>query len=134
VITCPVSFREGWIFLKDVADLFFPKGSKYVLLNEIPLKDADGKEIGNCDYVLARVDEQSTIIDFGLVEVQSVYISGNVPKPFKEYMKIQSPNFTWPINSNFPKTRLVKFIFEASCTADNNERQGFSMPGKRSKH
>ena len=95
VITCPVRFREDWIFREDAASFFFPKDSKTVLLKEIALKDVNGKELGNCDYILARVDEFYNIVDFGSIEVQSVYISGNVTKPFDAYMMNQGKDFTW---------------------------------------
>ncbi|HEX6291950.1 MAG TPA: NotI family restriction endonuclease [Herpetosiphonaceae bacterium] len=44
-------------------------------------------------HVIVALDEQDQIIDFGALEVQAVYISGNVSKAFKEYMKDPAANY-----------------------------------------
>lgn len=43
------------------------------------------------------------MIDFGAIEVQAVYISGNVRKAFKEYMKdpVTTHTMSWP-SKNYP--------------------------------
>lgn len=96
-ITCPVRFRENWLIAEDAAKFFFPEGTSYTSLTEIRLNDANGESAGNIDVVLVSYDADGTITDFGAVEVQGVYISGNVRNPFREYMKpanIGRP-FTW---------------------------------------
>ncbi len=85
-ITCPVRFKEDWIIAEDAAAFFFPPGATYKRISEVRLDDADGKSAGNIDLVLARLDERGRIIDYGAVEIQAVYISGNVRNPFKHYM------------------------------------------------
>ena len=85
-ITCPVRFREGWTILEHAAEFLFPEGGKWVGLPEIRMKDGDGVSAGNVDYVLGLHDEDGRIVDFGSLEVQAVYISGNVRKPFDHYM------------------------------------------------
>lgn len=86
VITCPVRFRQDWIIASDAANFFFPD-SKWATLTEVRLKDRQGKSAGNVDVVLVSYDASGKITDFGALEVQAVYISGNVRNPFEHYMK-----------------------------------------------
>lgn len=86
-ITCPIRFRQHWIIADDGADFFFPTGAKWSSLTEVKLKDKDDKSAGNIDLVLVSYDGAGKILDFGALEVQAVYISGNVRKPFEYYMQ-----------------------------------------------
>jgi hypothetical protein len=105
VITCPVRFRENWIIADDAADFFFKPSVKWVALPEVRLDDADGKSAGNFDMVLVAHDKGGKIVDFGAVEIQAVYISGNVRDPFTYYM--QDPknhgNMDWTHRPNYPR-------------------------------
>ncbi|MDW8352596.1 MAG: NotI family restriction endonuclease [Anaerolineae bacterium] len=49
--------------------------------------DASGKSVGNLDTVLIAFDEEGGITDSGALEIQAVYISGNVRRPFERYME-----------------------------------------------
>lgn len=102
-ITCPVRLRQDMLIVADAAQFFFPSGTRHVALTEVRLNDAHGKSAGNIDIVLAALDEQNHIIDFGALEVQAVYISGNVSKAFKEYMSDPATNYAmeWP-SKNYP--------------------------------
>jgi hypothetical protein len=97
VITCPVRLRQDKLFLVDAAQFFFP-GKKWIALTEARLHDANGKSAGNIDVVLAVLDEEKRVVDFGAVEIQAVYISGNVGQAFKHYMKDPQAHqaMTWP--------------------------------------
>ena len=96
VITCPVRFREDWIIIENAADFAFPKGTKWTSLSEIKLIDYNGQSAGNIDYVVVSYNENTgKILDFISVEVQGVYISGNLRNAFEEYIKAPSPNFVW---------------------------------------
>jgi hypothetical protein len=86
-ITCPIRFREKWIIADEGAEFFFPKNAKWTSLAEVKLKDKHGKSAGNIDLVLVSYDDHGRINDFGALEVQAVYISGNVRKPFEYYMQ-----------------------------------------------
>jgi hypothetical protein len=86
VITCPIRFRQDWIIADHAADFFFPTGTNWTSLTEVRLNDKHGKSAGNIDVVLVAYDDQGRITDFGSLEVQAVYISGNVTNPFKRYM------------------------------------------------
>jgi len=86
-ITCPIRFRQHWIIADHGADFFFPKGAKWSSLTEVKLKDRYDKAAGNIDLVLVAYDGSGKVIDFGSVEVQAVYITGNVRKPFEYYME-----------------------------------------------
>lgn len=87
VITCPVRFRQRWLIAEDAAQFFFPPGAKWTTLTEVRLKGAQGKSAGSIDVVLCSFDQQGKITDFGALEVQAVYISGNVRKPFEHFME-----------------------------------------------
>jgi len=84
-ITCPTRFRQGWKIITDTAERLFP-GQRVLALPETPLPDKNGKAVGNIDVLLVAHDETGTILDFGALEVQSVYISGNVGDAFREFM------------------------------------------------
>lgn len=85
-ITCPIRFRQDWLIIEDAARFFFPSGVSWTSLQEIRLNDANGQSAGKIDFVLVAYDERGRIVDFGAVEVQGVYISGNVRQPFECYM------------------------------------------------
>jgi hypothetical protein len=69
------------------------------------LNDATGKSAGNIDVVLVAYDESGKVIDFGALEIQAVYISGNVRDPFEHYMKDPQNGalMDWSKNPNYPR-------------------------------
>lgn len=87
VVTCPVRFRENWLNTDDAAEFFFGPDVCWTSLTEVRLTDYYGKSAGNIDVVLVAYDEQGKVFDFGSLEIQAVYISGNVRAPFKYYMQ-----------------------------------------------
>jgi hypothetical protein len=101
-ITCPVRFRENWIIAEDAAAFFFPAGASWTSLTEIRLKDGNGLSAGNIDVVLVSYDERGSLLDFGSLEVQAVYISGNVRNPFNQYMANQTAAMEWR-GPNYPR-------------------------------
>ncbi|NTU50559.1 MAG: hypothetical protein HGA87_06780 [Desulfobulbaceae bacterium] len=105
VITCPVRFREDWIITDDAASFFFEKDALWSSLTEVRLNDAFGKSAGNIDVVLVAYDEKGKVIDFGALEVQAVYISGNIRDPFEYYMKDTKSKglMDWTTQPNYPR-------------------------------
>jgi len=103
VIICPIRFREDWSIISDAAGFIFDKKATWIHVGEVRLKDKHGKSAGNIDYVLVSYDEKGRIVDFGSLEVQAVYISGNLTGPFTAYLENPSPNFTWTQAFKFPK-------------------------------
>ena len=101
IITCPSRFREDWMILKNAADYVWQKGTKWTALPEIKLNDANGLSAGNIDYVIAQYDGKGRIVDFASLEVQGVYISGNLRNPFQKYMESPDTNFHWN-GRNYP--------------------------------
>ncbi len=91
-LTCPVRFRQDWLIVEEAANFLFPSGTAWTSLQEIRLTDAQGKTAGNIDFVLVAYDDEGQIIDFGSLEVQAVYISGNVRRPFAQYMSDRKTN------------------------------------------
>lgn len=85
-ITCPIRFRQDWIIADDAAAFFFPGGTKWTSLTEVRLADNHGRSAGNIDIVLVAYDDAGHITNFGALEVQAVYISGNIRRPFEYYM------------------------------------------------
>ena len=102
-ITCPVRFRQDWLIASDTAEYFFEPNASWTSLSEIRLNDASGKDAGNIDLVLVSYDKDGSLLDFGAVEVQAVYISGNIRRPFEKYMETMSADFIWDIGYNYPK-------------------------------
>jgi hypothetical protein len=105
VITCPIRFRENWQITADAASFFFGSDANWSSLTEIRLNDAHGKSAGNIDVVLAAYDEKDRVIDFGALEIQAVYISGNVRDPFEHYMsdpKLRA-SMDWSKEPNYPR-------------------------------
>ena len=105
VITCPIRFRENWQIAEDAAKFFFAEGTNWTSLTEVRLADAEGKAAGNVDLVLVSYDDRGKVTGFGAVEVQSVYISGNIRRPFEAYM--QDPermrDMNWRTERNYPR-------------------------------
>ncbi len=105
VITCPIRFRQDWLIADDAADFFFPPETKWTTLTEVRLKDADGLSAGNIDVVLCAYDDSGKVTGFGALEVQAVYISGNVRNPFEHYMESPSRRcaMDWSQEANYPR-------------------------------
>jgi len=104
-ITCPIRFRENWIITDDAASFFFKEGTTWSSLTEIRLNDSYGKSAGNIDVVLVAYDSQGTVCDFGALEIQAVYISGNVRTPFEYFMAnpIARSSMDWSKEVNYPR-------------------------------
>lgn len=105
VITCPVRFREDWLITDDASDFFFPTDAAWTSLTEVRLVDAYGKSAGNIDVVLVAYDQDGKIYDFGSLEIQAVYISGNVRNPFAHYMSDckKHVSMDWTSQPNYPR-------------------------------
>ena len=105
VITCPIRFREDWLITDDAASFFFRESSSWSSLTEVRLNDVYGKSAGNIDVVLVAYDAKGKIYDFGALEVQAVYISGNVRDPFEYYMKNPKSHakMDWSTQPNYPR-------------------------------
>ncbi len=103
-ITCPVRFRQDMLIVTDAARFFFSPNTRYLALTEVRLNDRNGKSAGNIDMVLVALGADDQIVDFGALEVQAVYVSGNVKKPFKHYMSDPAARATmeWP-SLGYPK-------------------------------
>ncbi len=105
VITCPVRFREHWIIAEDAASFFFGDNVNWTSLTEVKLEDKNGQSAGNIDIVLVAYDDRGKITDFGSLEVQGVYISGNIRRYFETFMKNPSAwkNVDWKnkVSSSF---------------------------------
>lgn len=105
VITCPIRFREDWLITDDAASFFFKDTTSWSSLTEVRLNDVHGKSAGNIDVVLVAYDDKGKIFDFGALEVQAVYISGNVREPFEYYMKDPTVHaqMDWATQPNYPR-------------------------------
>jgi hypothetical protein len=81
-VICPVRLRQNWLIAEQAAAFFFPPGTQWTTFVEVHLKDKFGKSAGNIDVVLVAYDVNGKVTDFGSLEVQTVYISGNLRKSF----------------------------------------------------
>ncbi|WP_110519841.1 NotI family restriction endonuclease [Herpetosiphon llansteffanensis] len=114
VITCPIRFRQNILFAQQIAECFFPQNARWALLPEIRLIDKHKKRVGNIDYCLVHYDEFGTIIDFVTIEIQSVYISGNISKPFEHYMQdyLHRSTFIWSGQTFYPRPDYLSSSFK----------------------
>jgi hypothetical protein len=103
VIICPIRFREDWTIISDAANFIFDSKATWTHVGEVRLKDKHDKSAGNIDYVLVSYDDKGRVVDFGSLEVQAVYISGNLTGPFTAYLENPSPNFSWTMAFKYPK-------------------------------
>jgi hypothetical protein len=74
-------------------------------LTEVRLSDSQGKSAGNIDIVLVAYDDKGKVYDFGALEIQAVYISGNVREPFEYFMKAPKgrASMDWSKEPNCPR-------------------------------
>ena len=109
VITCPVRFREDWLIAEDAAAFFFGPDAQWTSLTEVRLPDKHGKSAGNIDVVLVAYNESGQITDFGSLEVQAVYISGNVSLPFKYFMEspAERTDMDWSKQPLYPRADFL---------------------------
>ena len=105
VITCPIRFREDWLITDDAASFFFKECTTWSSLTEVRLNDSQGKSAGNIDVVLVAYDDKGRVYDFGALEIQAVYISGNVREPFEYFMKDPKgrASMDWSKEPNYPR-------------------------------
>jgi hypothetical protein len=103
VIICPIRFREDWTIISDAANFIFDSKTTWTHVGEVRLKDKHGKSAGNIDYVLVSYDDKGRVLDFGSLEVQAVYISGNLTGPFTAYLENPTPDFSWTQAFKYPK-------------------------------
>jgi len=96
-ITCPIRFRQDWLIADDAAAFFFPPNISWTSLTEVQLSDKHGRSAGNIDVVLVAYNDLGRVVDFGVIEVQAVYISGNVRNAFEYYMEDPKSRYdmTW---------------------------------------
>lgn len=104
-ITCPIRFRQDWRIASDAATFFFPKASTWTSLTEVRINDAAGQSAGNIDVVLVAYDDHGRILDFGSLEIQAVYISGNIRRPFEYYLENPEQRFDmdWSSRRFYPR-------------------------------
>jgi hypothetical protein len=136
-ITCPIRFRQDWIIAEDAANFFFPD-KMWTSLTEVRLNDGNGVSAGNIDVVLVAYDDRGRILDFGSLEVQAVYISGNVRRPFEEYMldpvtylaggRSVKDNRPRPDYLSSSRKRLVpQLIYKGSILKSWNKKQAVAL-------
>ncbi|MFZ4801904.1 MAG: NotI family restriction endonuclease [Chlorobium sp.] len=115
VITCPIRFREDWLITDDAASFFFKEGVRWSSLTEVKLTDAYGKSAGDIDVVLVAYDENGKMVDFGVIEIQAAFISGDVRDPFEFYMKNPKGHslMDWTTQSNYPQPDFVSATRES---------------------
>ncbi len=105
IITCPVRFRQNWLIATDAANFFFGPDATWTSLTEVQLTDRYGKSAGNVDVVLLSYDAQGRILDYGALEIQAVYISGNIRTAFQYYMDdpANRHDMDWRSQRNYPR-------------------------------
>lgn len=103
IITCPNRFREDWLIIDHAAKFAFEENVKWTSISEIKLLDKNGQSAGNIDFVLISYNDKGQLINFVSLEVQGVYISGNLRNPFESFLEAPSSSFDWAKGYNYPK-------------------------------
>jgi hypothetical protein len=136
IIICPIRFREDWKIMSDAAGFIFDEKATWTHIGEVTLKDKSGKTAGNIDYVLVSYDDEGRVLDFGSLEVQAVYISGNLTGPFGAYMENPASDFIWTQALKYPKPdylsssrkRLIpQIIAKGSILKQWNKKQAVAL-------
>jgi hypothetical protein len=139
VIICPIRFRQDWQIVSDAAAFIFDHKKTWTHVGEVRLRDKFGKSAGNIDYVLVAYDNKGRVLDFGSLEVQAVYISGNLTGPFTAYLEEPSAEFIWSKAFKYPKPdylsssrkRLVpQIIAKGSILKQWNKKQAVALQTK----
>ena len=137
-ITCPIRFRQEWLIVEDAAAFFFPANAKWTSLTEVRLRDNQGKSAGNIDIVLVEYDSSGKVVDFGALEIQAVYISGNVRRPFESYLSNPKARagMDWTKEANYPRPdylsssrkRLApQILYKGGILKDWNKKIGVAL-------
>jgi hypothetical protein len=122
--------------VSDVAGFIFENNATWTHVGEVKLIDKFGKSAGNIDYVLVSYDDKSRVLDFGSLEVQSVYICGNLTGPFTAYLEEPTPEFAWKQAFKYPKPdylsssrkRLIpQIIAKGSILKQWNKKQAVAL-------
>jgi hypothetical protein len=128
VVICPI--------ISDAANFIFDCKANWTHVGEVRLKDKHGKSAGNIDYVLVSYDDKGHILDFGSLEVQAVYISGNLTGPFTAYLEEPKTSFNWAHAFKYPKPdylsssrkRLIpQIIAKGSILNQWNKKQAIAL-------
>lgn len=136
VVICPIRFREDWTIISDAANFIFEGKDTWTHVGEVRLKDKHGKSAGNIDYVLVSYDDKGRILNFGSLEVQAVYISGNLTGPFTAYLEKPKASFSWTHAFKYPKPdylsssrkRLIpQIIAKGSILKQWNKKQAVAL-------
>ncbi|OQX75145.1 MAG: hypothetical protein B6D61_11035 [Bacteroidetes bacterium 4484_249] len=136
VITCPTRFREEWIIVENAARFAFGQKNNWTSLSEIKLVDKNGQSAGNIDFALVAYNDKGELIDFASLEVQGVYITGNLRNPYETYMKRPSKDFEWLNGYNYPKPdylsssrkRLIpQMLFKGGIIKSWNKKQTVAL-------
>jgi len=136
VVICPIRFREDWTIISDAANFIFEGKETWTHVGEVRLKDKHGKSAGNIDYVLVSYDDKDRILNFGSLEVQAVYISGNLTGPFTAYLEKPKASFIWTHAFKYPKPdylsssrkRLIpQIIAKGSILNQWNKKQAVAL-------
>lgn len=136
VIICPIRFREDWIIVENAARFLFGEKQNWTSLTEIKLADKTGQSAGNIDFVIVSYNEKGQLLDFGSLEVQGVYISGNLRNPFDAFIEAPSTSFEWKASYNYPKPdylsssrkRLVpQMLYKGGIFKSWNKKQAVAL-------
>ena len=85
------------IIAEHAAEFFFEAEDSWTSLTEVRLNDKNGNTAGNIDIVLVSYDDRGKIKNFGSLEIQAVYISGNIRNPFENFLSKRKrvTDFNW---------------------------------------
>lgn len=106
VTVCPSRFLENDLIFRAVGKEAFGEGAKCAVFPEVKLlKDVNtGKKTGKVDFLIGEIHD-NTIVNFAAIELQGVYISGNIRDAFEKFLETgeQIGGFRPDFRSSGPK-------------------------------
>jgi len=122
-IICPYRFLENGIIFDDAINIAFPNNSNIICLPEIRLHTHGA---GKFDFVLIMLDSSLDILDFHVLEIQSVYFSGDSLKPdFDYFMKHRTlPSMTGSRRPDYLSSSMKRLLPQLITKVDIIRRWG----------
>jgi hypothetical protein len=117
MITCPQRFEEDNLIFNDSIDFIFggdadPDQIGIMKEKMVPITS---ENYNMTDFMIVKLSEDLRVIDFGPVEVQSVYNMNQINAPFDHYMESGKEWFDWnsmvdEMSVNYPSPDILSSI------------------------
>lgn len=109
VIICPIRFLQNNKILDDTKKFLLSNTPDPKIVYEVRLVDLMKQNIGRIDGVFIDQDLNGRVTNFGALEIQAVYISGNIRHHFEFYMADPANRYDqMNPNEKYPRPKVIK--------------------------